>query len=325
MAEFQQTITVDCPHCKSPKVIKKGKRNGYQRYQCKECERKFDDGEKAFGSWNRTDHIGAAVDMYYSGMSYKQIAEILERNFNIPEPSKSTIFRWVKEYSEMASGGMAGLKPTTSGHWVADEMQLKVGGKRMWNWNVMDRDTRFLLASHLSPYRGETQAVRVFEKALRNNGGVMPETITTDGLGSYGAAIGLMLPHTKHIVAEGIYEEVNNNLSERVQGTFRDRTKTLRGLQGQESGQKYLDGWVADYNLFRDHEALDGETPGKVAKIDLDLDQWTDVVDVVSEFKAAGLDLRTRKRARATGYQSPKQPKPKAGKSARGKKGMMYA
>ena len=47
----------------------------------------------------------------------------------------------------------------------------------------------------------------VFEKALQANGGVEPKSITTDGLGSYGAAIGLMLPWTKHIISDGIYEE----------------------------------------------------------------------------------------------------------------------
>ena len=176
MTEFQQTVTVDRPHCKSKKVIKKGKRNDYQRYQCKGCDRKFDDGDKAFGSWNRTDHIGAAVDMYYSGMSYEQIAEILGRNFRIPEPSKATVFRWVKEYSAMASEGMGGLTPITSNHWVADEMQLKVGGKRMWNWNVMDRDTRYVLASHLSPYRGEKDAVLVFGSPLFHDPVSLPST-----------------------------------------------------------------------------------------------------------------------------------------------------
>ena len=64
MAKFQQTITVDCPHCKSSKVIKKGTRNGYQRYECKDCERKFNTEGNAFGSWNKTAYIGAAVDMY---------------------------------------------------------------------------------------------------------------------------------------------------------------------------------------------------------------------------------------------------------------------
>ncbi len=319
MAKFTKEFEVRCVHCKSGDVIKKGMRNGYQRYLCKKCDRKFDDGEKPFGKWNRADHIAAAVDMYYSGMSYKQIAEILGRNFGIPEPSKSTIFRWVREYSDMISEGSSGLThKKTFDHWVADEMQLKVGGKRMWNWNVMDRDTRYLLASYLSPHRGEKEARAVFEKALKYNGGAMPDTITTDGLGSYGAAISLIFPHTQHIISEGIHEKINNNLSERVQGTFRDRTKTLRGLQGQRSGQKYLDGWVADYNFFRDHEAHKGGTPGAAAGVGRGLKDWSDVVDAVATFKAAGLDDRSRNRKlrKTISYGDPKpiNPKPVGGR-----------
>ena len=227
MTEFQQTITVDCPHCASPRVIKKGTRNGYQRYGCKTCDRKFDTTGRSFGRWNQAEHIGAAVDMYLSGMSYKQIGELVGRNFDLPEPSKATIYRWVQEYGDFAVDGLSEQVPNTSGHWVADEMVLKVGGQKMWNWNVMDKDTRYLLASHLSPYRDEREAVAVFEKALKANGDVPPKTITTDGLGSYGAAIGLMLPWTKHIISDGIYEPVNNNRSERLQKTFRSRTKTM--------------------------------------------------------------------------------------------------
>ena len=287
MAEFTQTITVDCPHCKSDRVIKRGTRNGYQRYSCKDCDRHFDTTGRAFGRWNDAEHIGAAIDMYLSGMSYKQIAELIGRNFNLPEPSKATVYRWVQEYGDFAVDGLCGQVPQTSGHWVADEMVLKVGGQQMWNWNVMDRDTRFLLASHLSPFRDEREAVAVLEKALRANGGTFPETITTDGLGSYGAAIGLAFPGVRHVVSDGIYEESNNNLSERVQKTFRSRTKTMDGLYGQETGQKYLDRWVVDYNYFKDHRSLDGRTPAEAARVDIRLDEWTDIVRAADEMKAA--------------------------------------
>ena len=325
MTEYVQTFTVDCPHCNSSKVIKKGVRNEYQTYHCKDCDRRFTKNGNPFGSWNKAEHIGAAVDMYYSGMSYKQIAELLGRNFGIPEPSKATIYRWVKEYSDYGVGVMQTETPQTSGHWVADEMQLKVGGQRMWNWNVMDRDTRYVLASHLSPYRGETDAVIVFEKALKANGGVVPETVTTDGLGSYGAALGLMLPppNTRHIVAEGIYEEVNNNLSERLQGTFRDRTKTLRGLEGRRTGQKYLDGWVVDYNVFRDHEAHKGGTPAVAAGADPKLNEWTDLVNAVGEFKAAENATRLQRQAEARTVASDRNPQQRGqtGSNGRGGRG----
>ena len=44
------------------------------------------------------------------------------------------------------------------GHWVADEMRLKVGGEKYWNWNVMDESTRYMLASHLTKERNAAAA-----------------------------------------------------------------------------------------------------------------------------------------------------------------------
>ena len=71
----------------------------------------------------------------------------------------------------------------------------------------------------------------------------------------------------QHVQSEGIRAELNNNLSERLQGTFRQRTKTLRGLDNAKSGQVYLDGWAFTYNQFREHEALGDKTPASVAKV----------------------------------------------------------
>ena len=47
--------------------------------------------------------------------------------WDIPEPSKRTIYEWVQDYTQVALKGMKDHKAHTGGHWVADEMQLKVG------------------------------------------------------------------------------------------------------------------------------------------------------------------------------------------------------
>ena len=279
MAEFTQTVTVNCPACASEDVVKNGQRNGYQRFMCRACSKHFRTTGEAHGRQYPAEVIGAALDMYFSGVSYKQIAEHIEKVHNLPEPSKSTVWAWVHGYTAEAQETMDAPEhtPEVGDHWVADEMQLKVGGERYWHWNVMDAKTRYLLASHLSKGRGLSDAIKVMEQAVEEAGGKLPKTVTTDGLGSYIQAIGIVMPNTEHIVAQGIYEEVNNNLSERMQGTFRDRTKTLRGLQGRASGQRYLDGFVLDYNLFRKHEALGGRTPGEVAQVRAPYHEWADV------------------------------------------------
>ena len=68
------------------------------------------------------------------------------------------------------------------------------------------------------------------------------------------------------------------NLSERLQGTYRSRIKTLRGMDTLESGQRYPDGWTLNYNLFRKHESLRNQTPGHRAKVNPPFSEWADVV-----------------------------------------------
>ena len=86
--------------------------------------------------------------------------------------------------------------------------------------------------------------------------------MTTDKLGSYNWGIeDVFGASTKHVWAEGVREKVSCNLSERMQGTVRQREKTLRGLDQKASGQIYMDGCGLTYNLIREHESLGGKTP----------------------------------------------------------------
>ena len=279
MAEFvkTETVTVNCPYCGNSHVVKNGKQAGKQRYRCKGCAKQFNDTGALHGHRLPTKQVGSAIDMFYSGMSYKQIAEMMAKTYDIPEPSKETLYSWVKDYTDAAVAEMSHHPAHTSRNWVADEMQVKVGGEQLWNWNVMDAKTRYVLASHLSPNRDTRAAVAVMRKAAEA-AAEPPKTVKTDQLASYTQAIKDVFPEAIHIQSQGIRAFTNNNRSERLQGTFRQRAKTLRGLQNIETGQRYLDGWVIDYNLFRGHESLDDRTPGEVAKVNAPFREWEDVV-----------------------------------------------
>ncbi len=276
MAEFTKTYTVNCPDCESERIVKIGTRNGYQRYLCLGCDKKFSNNGKAKGRRIPAEWVGAAIRKYYSGMSYKQIAEYMEDAHGIPEPSKATIYEWVRDYTQAAIQESEKYPAHTSAHWVVDDMVLDVGGDKYWNWNVMDHDTRFLLASYLSSERDQRSAETVLRKAMAASA-EPPKTITTDRLPSYVPAIKDVFPHAQHIRSEGMDSELNNNRSERVQGTFRDRTKTLRGLEGRESGQRYLDGWVLHYNHFKEHHGLNGRTPAEAAQVNAPFAEWADI------------------------------------------------
>ena len=323
MAVFTETITktINCPACNSDKVWKIGKQGEHQRYRCGKCSKKFREPGVAPGHRVPTEHMGHAIRLFYMGMSYKQIAEAMADAYDIPEPSKATLYEWVRDYTDTAYRVLKEpeYKAKTGRVWVADEMVVDVGGEKYWHWNVMDAKTRFVLASYLSKNRDLKAAETVMEMAA-DAAQSHPEVIKTDGLGSYPNAINLVFPKTKHVVSQGIRAEVNNNLSERLQGTYRARIKTLRGLDSRESGQRYLNGWTLTYNFFREHESLKDRTPAQAAKVKAPYKEWADVV-------ASGRDgnlrpLRVEQEPKAM-VQAPSEPSapavpsPKASKAAK--------
>lgn len=266
-----------CPNCQESDVIKFGKsRNGQQVFMCKPCNKTFTEPREGINEGRRipASQVGAAIQMFYSGLSISEIARNMADIFEIPELSKATIHEWITDYTRLATDFMKQHKAETGDLWVADEMVVKVGGKNYWNWNVMDADTRYILASHLSLTRTKADAIKVFEKA-KANATNLPKEIKTDRLRSYIDGIEQVFgADVKHIQSDGIHAEVNNNLSERLQGTFRQRVKVLRGLQSRESAQLFLDGWTINYNLFRPHEGLKGKTPSQAAKLGVGFDEW---------------------------------------------------
>ena len=159
------TENVKCPKCESPHVVKAGTRNGHQRYLCRACSKKFPANGKAAGRRIRADRMGEAIRLFYAGMSYKQIAENLEETYDVPALSTATIYQWVRDYTKDALKEMEGHKAHAGGRWLVDEMQLRVGGREYWVWNVMDESTRYLLASQLTKERDARAAESVLRKA----------------------------------------------------------------------------------------------------------------------------------------------------------------
>ena len=326
MTEFQEirTFTIECPNpdCLNPSDVKRaGEENGEPQYRCNTCNKIFSTGSAMYKQFS-VKQAGLIPDLYHSGMSYKQIAEHLERHHDVPEPSKKAMHDGVKGPTIMAQRFLDGkvgpdgreasatgkpIKAKTGDHWVADENEVDVGGEKAWLWNIMDVKTRYIVGAHLSQDREAKSAFKVFEKALAATE-KPPKKITTDGLESYKDPIKALFPKgTEHIIGQGITSEINNNLSERLQGTFRARGKTQRGLEMIRTGQDYVDGYVIDYNFFKDHEALDGGVPAEAAGVAEQVpwgDSWEGVIRM-------GGEVAERKKEQTEPIKRKPGPKPK--------------
>ena len=274
-----EKYSVSCPNDDGGKVVRIGFSGNKQRFRCKVCLKEFRD-PNVYSEGNKftTQQMGLALQSYFDGLSYREVARNVARAFDIEAPDEATIFRWVQEYGRAAHDAMSRQKVSVGDRWVGDELQLRVDGRPFWLWSVMDAKTRYILSIHLTPRRTKEAAAVTIRKAIEA-AGKQPKSFVSDQLGSYIQPLKMLSPRTKHVAVEGLDAEPNNNLSERLQGTFRDRTKVARGFKSQETGQAFLEGWAADYNLCRPHMSLDDRTPAEVAGVEAPFKTWREAVE----------------------------------------------
>ncbi len=272
---------VVCPRCGSDDTSKYGVRDGIQEYICNGCHRKFHLGDAPLGMRTPVEQIGASLNMYYTGSSLTDIANHLFQVYNNPV-SRTSIYAWLIRYSQKAVKYFDQFHPKVSDVFIADETAIKFEDKLHWIWDIIDRDTRFLLASYLSPNRG-TQQARILMELAANRAGKVPKKVITDSLRAYLDSIELAFgADTKHIQSSPFSEIDSTNIIERFQGTIKERTKVLWGFKTVPTARIILDGFTVHYNFFRPHLSLNNKTPAEAGKILSPVKNWIDLVRKVS-------------------------------------------
>ena len=237
------------------------------------------------------DQVGAAIGMYFEGQSLNSVCRLLTQIYN-SYPSSSTAYRWISRFSRQAIERTKNDKPEVGDTWVADETVLKMDGKNVWFWDIIDSKTRFLLASHISRTRTTKDAQKLMELAAKR-AGKSPKVILTDKLKAYLDGIELTFgSDTKHIQTKPFTIENNTNLIERFHGTLKSRTKVMQGLKNIKTAKLMTAGWLFHYNYIRPHESLNDKTPAQMAGIKYPYKNWQSVV--------AKQDIITPKQTSAT-------------------------
>ena len=298
MLEHKTLDEVDrCKHCNSTDIIKNGTRKNKlevkTRYLCKDCNRTFV-LETSDAFWHMkfdADTVTLCLDLYFKGFSFRKVQEHLQQFHGI-DLYYSTVSRWIKKYVEIINEYVETLEPDVGHVWQADEMmirakdgqQIQEGGKWNWLWNVMDRDTRFLLANLVTKRRSIREARKVFRSA-KEQAKARPRVMITDGLWSYKGAFNkefysIKGPRPRLERFAGPNKEIHNNKIERLNGTIREREKVMRGTKDTETAQVLADGFRHYYNFIRPHQALSGKTPAEMAGLDLELgdNKWLSLI-----------------------------------------------
>ena len=266
-----------CKYCGSKNLWLYGKYKGSQRFYCRDCRRKFAGNFALPKMRSPVNYVGDALHSYFSGMSLNEVKQNLEQQYNY-SPSVSTIYRWLDRFTKQAEYKVRDIHPNVGDTWIADETVIKINGKKYWLFDCIDADTRFLLASHLSPNRGTREARTLMEKAA-DRANKIPKVVVTDKLAAYLDGTELAFgADAKHKQGSPFTIENNTSLIESFQGSLKDRTKVLRGLKTPETARKFIEGWLIHYNYFRPHISLNGKTPAQKAGIKLSVNDWLDVV-----------------------------------------------
>jgi len=258
---------LSCPNCKSNLVKKNGSRQTQnrgkiQRYQCKECNKRFTLDDGFFRMRNHPKKITASIDLFFGGLSTRKVQAHLKAFFP-HNCTNMTVYNWVIKYSEKISKFTDKLKLNVGNELQVDEQAHFRVGEQNWLIDSIDTKTRFVVASSFRKARGQIEIKEVLESAKYKTRGNIT-TITTDGwkvytklvkhtFGYYNFQRGEMF----HNVKKGCDNNGFNVPIERFHNNVRDRTKIMRGFHGSvESADTILKGYVVYYNFIRKHQGI---------------------------------------------------------------------
>ena len=288
---IERSIIKVCKYCDSGNIVKRGirknKKGDVQLFKCNDCRRTFTTN---FG-FEKMRHdartITQAIQMYYQGMSVRDI----ECNFEMIgiDVDHSSIYDWICKYSTRVSKYLNGIVPRTHGRTMvrADEIWIKVAGEQKYLFASMDDDTRYWLASDMAETKFQHNADTLL-KLTKKKMGKAPAHFVTDGLSAYMKSskkvFGKKTTHIRHIHISDKRDKDNNNKMERLNGEIRDREKVFRGLKKMDT--PLIDGMKSYYNFTKKHGSLKDKTPAEQALIEVDgRNKWITLIQNASLYK----------------------------------------
>ncbi|MBS3150502.1 DDE-type integrase/transposase/recombinase [Candidatus Woesearchaeota archaeon] len=212
------------------------------------------------------------MNMYYAGMSLRKIQEHLQM-FAHKNSHYSTVYRWIVKYANMISNLTNNTQIKSWQELMSDEMESHRLGEQNWFVDVMDTETRFVVASDYIKSRTIDNLTRVL-KHRKFATGEQVKVIITDGLQGYERVLkksfGLKTHwnHKSPIIHNVVIasERGFNHKIERLHNSIRDRTKIMRGFHGSlGSVRAIMKGYEIYYNFVRKHQGIDNKTPQEEA------------------------------------------------------------
>lgn len=213
--------------------------------------------------------IRLAVMMYIRyPLSLRNVEDLLhERGIDI---THETVRYWWNRFGQIFSveirrNRTAAMRAFTHRRWHLDEVFVKISGVKHYLWRAVDHEGE-VLESYVTKVRDRKAALKFLRKSLRRHGS--PETIVTDGLASYGAALKNLTGSDKRIIGRWL-----NNRAENSHQPFRRRERAMLRFRPMRSLQKFAAIYGSIHNYFNYERHLISRQIFK-ARRDATINEW---------------------------------------------------
>lgn len=155
-------------------------------------------------------------------LSLRDVEEMLaHRGVDV---SYETVRAWTVKFCPKIAANLRRRKLPPSPRWHLEEMASKIAGEHVWIWRAVDDDGE-VMDMVVQKRRDSGAALRFLRRLLKNQN-VEPETIVTDGLRAYRAALDRLGLDDRHRL--GRLRE--NNRAENSHISIRRRERKMQGL-----------------------------------------------------------------------------------------------
>ncbi|WP_282021412.1 IS6 family transposase [Ruegeria faecimaris] len=196
--------------------------------------------------------IRLAVMMYVRfPLSLRNVEDLLhERGIEI---SHETVRYWWNRFgpmfaAEIRRNRVNRMRSYSNWQWHLDEVFVKINGETHYLWRAVDHEGE-VLESYVTKRRDRKAALKFLRKSMKRYG--QPESIVTDKLRSYGAAM--------RVVGNGSRQETGRWLNNRAENShlpFRRRERAMLRFRQMRCLQKFAAVHSSVHNHFNQERAL---------------------------------------------------------------------
>src|SRR5580692_10224368 len=206
--------------------------------------------DSPFRYFNSSPEVIRLVVMLYVKfpLSLRNVEDLLaERGIDV---SYETVRFWWNRFGPMFAAELrrrrvGQIKGCTRWRWRLDEVFVKINGRQCYLWRAVDQEGE-VLDVFVTGKRNKAAALKFLKRILKRHG--RAETIVTDGLSAYGAAIAEIGVGARHETGRR-----RNNRAENSHQPFRRREHAMQRFRSRRTLQKFCSIHAHVHNHFN-HE-----------------------------------------------------------------------